>query len=204
MWISVVGAEGTCKSTVAEFLKKDEGFRLAVEIEDEDISEASGQISILLSRYELQYEDLQKNMNDEDIVQIRSFWDTYWVYSKVLLVKDCIKPSDFKLHRSLYRCLEKTLVPPHMVFYCYASNIHSLNRIQLAGKKSHHDEWLSAVRDAYDKYVKNLRISVIELDVSRPFDQVKDDIRIGISSVKSVDLTGGSIWKRTMMKVGVH
>lgn len=203
MWISLIGGEGTCKRAVAEWMRDQEGFRI---IEDEFIPDSflsdhfSNQIELLLSRYKTQYSDCQVNMNDEDIVQIRSFWDIHEVYSKTLLDADAISGGDYDLLSKIYDTLNLSLTPPHTIFYCNATTIQASNRMKLTDATEHTEEHLARVRREYESYVERLRPPVVEIATGGPFDKVIDVVRFGLNSIKSTKLGGQSLWKKTMMK----
>lgn len=204
MWICLIGAEGTCKQSIAEFLHKQEGFRVVgdeAEAVDWTSDHFLNQIDTLLKRYRLQFEDCQQSQNDEDIVQVRSFWDTHEVYSKVLRDEGQISQTDYKLIERLYETLMLSATPPQAVFYCYTNSIDAYNRMKLNREEPHHEEYLLAVRQAYAEYVRRIRIPVVEIPIDGDkFDNILDSVRFGLNSLKSTNLAGQSIWKRSMLR----
>jgi len=60
--------------------------------------------------------------------------------------------------------------------------------------------FLALTKRYYEEYSEKLRVSMVPLDVSRKFERVIEEVRFGLNSVKSVDLGGQTIWKRTMLR----
>jgi thymidylate kinase len=205
VWISLIGAEGTCKRTVAELLHSQENFRIVGDSYTPKSSLTSDcyyhQIDFLTSRYDTQYLEIQPEINNEDVVQIRTFWDTHEIYSKVLLKHELITKSDYESLSKIYKSLNRSLIPPATVFYCKTTLIDSLDRMKLKSEEPHHEEYLCSVREACDEYVSNIRVPVVEIDVSRPFNEVSRQVLFGLNSVKSTKVGGQSMWKKTMMRI---
>jgi len=143
MWISILGAEGTCKQEIANWLHKEERFRIAVDsYKPEDHEDYYyNQIRFLFARWDDQYNDLQKNMNEQDIVQVRSFWDTHQVYNQALIHSEFISKGDYNLLELMYKKLEPTLLPPHIVFYCHTNSMDALTRMKMKNNEIHHSEF---------------------------------------------------------------
>lgn len=203
MWMVFVGADGVAKNKIAEALVKD-GWQWRVPAECQfKFSENTfaKQIEYLSGRFRLQHQ-IQKVMAEEDILTVRSLWDVCAVYSSLMLEMNFIQQWEADVLEMISEDLAASLSCPHLIIYLKARKSDAFNRMAMRQVRSVYDNeyWWVRLDKAYDEYVKRIRVSNVEVDVSRDFADVMNDVKAAIDSVKSTTFMSKTIWQKSFFK----
>jgi len=202
VWISVIGGPGTQKHAVVKALVEDDGF---VPMEPQDTEPLhkdpmSRQIWLMVARWRMQRE-IMRRAAEEDIVTVRTFWDTHHAYSGVMLRHGEITDVQFCQLRQMSAALGETLEPPKVLLHLKATRIDQHTRQGLKERTQLSDELLLDVEHAYENFIDQIRVPVLLIDVSRPFEQILADVRSEVTALRATQAVGGqSIWQRSFFR----
>ena len=209
MWLALIGPPGSCKQAVADRIAKDMGFVVEREtlptealaaFEQSPSKEAFGlQLDWMIRRWRLQ-RNIQRRGAEEDVVQVRTFWDTEHIFTEVLYFRGYIGDKEHEHLRLVYNALSETLTPPHIVIYLRSSSHIAENRISVSGKKSLHEEDSRQIVEMYEAYAKKIRVSVVEVDVVEDFELMISEVKAAIEGVRASGMMNQSIWSRGFLK----
>jgi hypothetical protein len=198
MWLAVIGGIGTCKNAVVNNLCKDRGdfTHHTTEVKKgRDVFE--DQFQYLLARYR-DCNWIKKNGADRDLLTVRSFWDTHRVFTEFYKQRHMINNRQYVLLTQLYEALADEVSPPQGFIYLKNKMISAHSRVSLTGGDKRSDEEVKMISNLYDQYVLSIRVPVIEIDVSRPFNEVIDEVTFGLDSIKTTFSFDQSVWQRRL------
>lgn len=203
MWIAIIGAPGSCKAAVAQRLAKDNGFRVereaATHVEADFAENAFDiQLDYMLARYRLQ-RTLQRRAGEEDLLQIRTFWDTLHVYAVAAHARGYLKDRELHLLSKIHATLEETMETPTLVVYMHGSSMLAGDRQALTGKSSHEED-RAALSVAYAQFVSMIRVPVVDVEISENYEGMVEEVKSGIEAARASGAGGLSVWKRSFMK----
>jgi hypothetical protein len=195
----ITGPDGSAKNEVAKILEDDD-FRIIKATPVQGDNDFEIQHHQMLSWYDLHMTEIQPNMKEQSLVQVRSFWDTHLVFTRALAMLDRISVKEQVMLDEMFSTLAPTLVPPNIVFNCVASNIDAESRLRLRGTQ-HIDEDLEAIRRRfYEEYVKRIRVPVVDIEIVQDWAKVTDQVRFGMASMDTTRLSTSTVWNRRMLR----
>lgn len=207
MWVCLIGAPGTCKAAVAERIRRDVGFivereaarPLIFEAFDKDQRQVAFplQLALMLARYRLQ-RDLQKRAQEEDILQVRSFWDTQYVYTTTLYARGYLTVDQLMHLQEISMTLASTLEAPTAVIYLHGTPMMTGDRMALSGQKQHDEERL-VLTSAYQTFSRMIRVPVIDVEVRDAFEAMIEEVKVGLDSARATSRSV-SLWPREFLK----
>jgi deoxyadenosine/deoxycytidine kinase len=203
MWIVIIGGIGTCKAAVADYLSKRREYRQVSSVYSPIPKECLDgkfveQIDYLMARYKDGH-SCKKLSVDEDLISIRSFWDTHRVFSEFYFRRHMIRPDNYAVLNRLYKELAEEISAPNGFIYLKNSLMSSQLRTQLTGKLDRfQDEEVEMIAGLYEAFAKEIRVPVVEVDVNRPFDEVCDEVIFGLDSIQTTFSLNQSIWERRL------
>lgn len=208
MWIAVIGAPGSCKEAVASRLAKDQGFVIEREEAPTDLLDKFMKdpnawayelhLEYLLRRYRLQRQ-IQKRAGEEDILQIRTFWDTLFVYAAAARARGYLTDAGLRQLQAIHATLEETLEAPALVIYLHGSAMITGDRLALKGR-GHHEEDRASLARAYAEFATMLRVSVVDIELVEDYEAMIEEIKAGIEAARSSGAGGQTLWKRSFLK----
>jgi len=197
MWLAIIGGVGTCKKAVANNLSTDGGFTHRITDVEKGRDVFEDQFQYLLARYK-DCNTIKRLGSDQDLLTVRSFWDTHKVFTEFYKQRHMINNRQYVLLTQLYEAMADEVSPPQGFIYLKTKMIPAHSRVSLAGGDRRSDEEIKMISDLYEQYVLSIRVPVIEVDASRPFDQVIDEITFGLDSIKTSFSFDQSVWQRRL------
>jgi len=204
IWIALIGGPGTAKHAVKDAMVAADGF---VPMEPQNTvplhpDGMSLQVQMMVSRWRMQRE-IQKRTADEDLVTVRTLWDTHAVYSGLMLRHNEITDREFCQLRNIDAALTETVEPPTVIIHLKATRISQAQRLGLRQRTQLSDEYLTDLARLYNDFADRIRIPVVEIDAGRPFEEVLTDVRGEIMAVRASRQTGGpTIWQKSFWSGG--
>lgn len=182
-FISIAGNIGVGKTTLANLISGELGFKLYEEIIDTPLlnkfyrdienKERPSEISFLLQKYFLgirvaAHTSMQES--NQNSVQDRSIYEDRFVFAMHLNKQGYISDERFELYCKLFELQMKGLRHPNMLIYLTASPITLRGRIRKRGRPSEsqlldlNNLYLEQLAELYDEMIANYPGYVLKLD----------------------------------------
>lgn len=200
MWIQIIGATGTGKEHILKIIQKDGYEYIDAPVKtttaslENEMSRASARIAATVAA--------AKVKDRRDVVTIRSYYDSRDIFIPIAEEFTQITKSERDLFFTAYEFVDNDFfTPPDVVVYCRATKINAINRAAMRGVEINDDVY-NRQAELYAEYVKKIRVPVIELDsLGSPVD-VGRNLEFGLASIKAANLSGRSIWEKSMFWTG--
>lgn len=198
MWLQISGPDATGKTLVAELLAYD-GFQI---IRHEPVVETHSfrrELEFLTRRLAAQLE-AQKRMARENVVTIRSVWESALVFAPLAECRTEIQPWENEFIQKTFRTLEPQLEAPTAVIFVKSDKkMISMDRMLLKGERPD-EERLRAQTKFYEDFAEQISVPVIELDASDKPERMKELLEFGVASLRASRLSANNFWRRDFLR----
>jgi len=194
MWVLLTGSIGTAKTALADILAKDGFFFPKVEDPKSWNDSFDREFSYLAQRT-AEMESVKSIRDRGKIVTIRSIWDT------IVFARAAVKSFDMSEERcemltNMVRSLHGIAEKPDMVVYAYAPKISAIDRATMKGNLSVDDMFMDSLLEEYDDFVKNIEAPMIDVDVTMPYEAMREMLTFNMASIGSTRIPEETIWKK--------
>jgi hypothetical protein len=199
MWVVVSGVRGVGKRFILDYLRKEAGFST---IQTGNVGVLSGtpferDISILKSQIAI-CDKIQSVSMSKKVASNCFILDTVFVHSKVNNARGEMSDVEFKgICDMAQSCLEKGFFPNAMLYVKPVNKMSCYNRMLLEGGRIDESRFL-ALSEAYEEYVKMLRIPVVEIYNSDNAGELIEQLKFNISSLNTSGLLEQGVWRREL------
>lgn len=195
MWIQVIGAAGSGKSVIVDYLLRNDYELIDVHRKDDNGDYFLRELYFAEKRLHEQI-SAQDLMDRKDVVTVRSFWDSHEVFVKVAHHFHHITDSGREILNTMYRPLVHApiLKPPHATIYVRMPNMSAYNRMLLKNVDVDSDIYNKQV-EFYEEYVTKIRSPLIEIDGAQTQDIIIKQLEFDLASIK-LTAHGGNIWQK--------
>jgi deoxyadenosine/deoxycytidine kinase len=199
MWIVVCGPTGSGKHFVVEALQK-EGYEFLNEPVVPDPAEPlETEIKFMLSRAKTQIQ-ASKVRNRKDVITMRTFFESRDIYIPRSHELTYLNEKDMKLLNLMSGVFaDDVFDPPHVLITMKTPMWSALDRAKLRGIPLS-DQEFKYQEAAYNKWLENVRVPIVEIDASKRADLILKDIEFNIASIKAAELGGSSVWQKTFFR----
>lgn len=177
MKISIGGSIGCGKSTILDRLKKD-GYAVFFEpldewkhlpkfYENKERWSFTFQMEVLNSFQKLKHE------GEQCVVCERSPWESYHIFSKMLLENGCMTPGEFELFERLY---DKLAWKPDLFIYLRTTPETCQERIRKRERPCETSIDIEYLKRLHEKYEALYARGIVCVDANRTVDEVYKDV----------------------------
>lgn len=200
MWISIIGCDGVGKNIIAKHLKEKLKFTLLEINSDHEIPQhdlCEREFFYLNERARLH---IDAKKRDEDVVMVRSVFDTFEVFAELSYRMEHI--TEVERNYILYNkfAFSETIPVPEAVIYVTNSKMNQLIRLKERGAQYISDDYMKWQKELYEKFMQDISVPVIEIDAERTIESFYGEIDFSINSLKTSNLSTRTIWKRTFLR----
>lgn len=174
MKISIGGSIGCGKSTLLDLLKKD-GYTVFFEPVDEwkhlhKFYEDKKRWSFT---FQMEVLNSFQQLKQEDIICERSPWESYHIFSKMLLENGCMTPGEFELFEGLYN---KLAWKPDIFIYLRTTPETCRERILKRQRPCETNIDIAYLKSLHEKYEALYARGIVCVDANRTVDEVYKDV----------------------------
>lgn len=198
MWIAIIGAPGTGKNFVAEYLQR-QSFEL-IKRPTIDVSSAvkggDFRSHIRISMDKLRDQLKAGSMRDRsNVITIGTYWDAHLIYSEILRNYEIVSKDEKEILDEIFSAYRDPgiLAVPHAIVYTTADKMAAMNRIKLRGMEFNPDLFIEQSR-RFKEFAERIRVPVVEVDAVASPEVVYQSLDFGINSLKASALHNGSVW----------
>jgi deoxyadenosine/deoxycytidine kinase len=200
MWLMVYGGAGTAKHVVVDLLVK-RGYEYLKSPEPSSLDEFGRQLEYLVGRAR-QHLRAHQLMGRRDVLTVRSPFDTFEVYTKMLHDQQKITDEQFNYLKVIYDGLFSSFEPPHAAVWCHASSINALSRIQLREQPVDQNEFNEQLV-RYKAFYNMVKVPQIEWNLDLPLEILLKDFEFNIASLRTTSVASQTLWQRSFYHAGI-
>ena len=209
MWLSVIGPVGVGKKKIIEMISVQKGYFPIYEDTGKYFNEFNikseefafrHQLEFLKNKYRSQ-RDIKNLRETKDIVSSRVIWEVV-VFSEVLFEIGILKKYEFDFIRELTEELDGALNTPDGVIYV-RSDIRSTHNRKLLDDNIcffTNNEYIKLLNEKYEEFSRRISVPVIEVDVTKNFDNLWNDVSYGIDSLITTGVGNDSVWGSSFLR----
>jgi len=140
-------------------------------------------------------------MTKAEVINLFSFWDTHEVFDKALHEMEELSDYEFDLMESTYLNYCPFVEPPHAFIYCKAPPIWIQNRMSFKNETPN-ENLIKRVSKHYEDFVERVRIPIIDVDATLPFDQIWELLSYDVDQIKTAAMATQTMWTRSVFRNG--
>lgn len=200
MWIMIIGAPGTGKHLVADFLSR-QGYE---HIDSPIVREGDEFLThVRYSMSKLRNQLKASLMKDRaNVFTIGSYWDSHLVFSALLKRFEILTDRQKTILDEIYSAYQEpgSLQPPNSVVYTTSTTTLSMDRIKLRGSDFRPEVHAECVK-LFSEMMERVKTPKIEVEMAQDPDSIFKSVEFGINSMRAMNLTSGSVWNKEFFYV---
>lgn len=195
MWMVISGADNSGKTVIAEAMTKERYESKTKPV----VNHKNGFFREILNSYNYMSTDMYcaRRSFGSDIFSTRSVWDNGEVFLPMARKFEEITKQEYEILYEAYDSIKTSLNAPSCFIYCKITLKQALDRASLKGESVDQDR-LRYQLELYEKFLSNVRVPVLEIDMDKKIDESLKDLYFHVDSMKATQLSDTGIWTRTV------